>query len=229
MRIKLDAAITTLLVSCAVITTGIVIRREFVAPAAAPGEVEQKPLLIPHWRDDLEKGVRMGPSQAPVELIEFADFECPYCGDFHKKVKALRERYPTQIALIYVQFPLPGHRFAVPAARAAECAREQGRFEAMYDRLFEEQDSFGLKPWSEFAAEAGVPDGGAFETCIKRNEPIPRVLEGEQLGKDRDVQGTPTVIINGWKLGHPPSETELDAMVKAILAGKDPFSGVRKS
>jgi protein-disulfide isomerase len=222
MKIKLDVIVTALLVTCAVVTTGLVAHREFMAPAAAPGQIEQKPVLIPRWRDGLANGIRLGPAEAQVQLIEFADFVCPFCGDFHKKLKSLWERYPTQVSLTFVHFPLPGHRFAIPAARVAECAGEQGRFEAMYDHLFDEQDSFGLKPWSEFATEAGVSDSSAFEACIKRTEPIPRVTEGKALGNQLDVQGTPTVVINGWKLGHPPSLEELESMVKAILAGKSP-------
>jgi protein-disulfide isomerase len=178
--------------------------------------------LIPRWHDALAKGVHLGSDTAPVQLVEFADFECPFCGNFHKTLKAVQARFPNQIALTYVHFPLQGHRFALQAARVVECAGEQQRFEAMYDRLFDEQDSFGLKPWSELAAEAGVSDGSAFERCIKRTDPIPRVVGGEQLGKALDVQGTPTIIINGWKLARPPSSEELDGMVKAILAGRSP-------
>jgi NhaA family Na+:H+ antiporter len=225
MKIRLDAVITATLVVCAVITTGLVLRREFAAPAVAPGQAEQKPVLVPRWRDELVKGVRLGPDAAAVQLIEFADFECPYCGSFHKTLKTVRERYPTQVALTYVHFPLPMHRFAIPSARVAECAGEQGRFEAMHDLLFEQQDKFGLKPWSEFASEAGVADGAAFDACIKRTDPIPRVADGKALGNRLDIQGTPTLIVNGWKLGRPPTADELDAMVKAVLAGKSPIPG----
>ena len=224
MKIKLDAIITATLVACAVVTTAAVLRREFIAPATT-GAADQKPVFISQWRDDRGKGVRLGPAEAPVSLIEFADFECPYCGDFHKKLKSLRERYPTQVSFTYVHFPLPGHRFAMPAARVAECAGEQGRFEAMHDQLFEGQDQFGLMPWDDYATAAGVPDMVAFDACIKKTDPIPRVEEGKALGAKRDVQGTPTIIINGWKLGRPPSEAELDQMVQRILAGKQPIDG----
>jgi NhaA family Na+:H+ antiporter len=163
------------------------------------------------------------------QMIEFADFECPFCGSFHKTIKAVRERYPAQVAVTFIHFPLPMHRFALPAAGVAECAGAQGRFEAMHDRLFEAQDGFGLKPWSDYATEAGVPDGIVFGDCIKHTESLPRVTEGEALGKALDVQGTPTLVINGWKVGRPPSAEELDAMVKAILAGKSPVEGNQKS
>jgi protein-disulfide isomerase len=225
MKKKMDVVITVVLVACALTTTGVVVRREFFPPSSAIAQTYQKPVFIKEWRADLDKGVRMGSADASVQLMEFADFECPFCRSFRETLKTVRNRYPTQVAVTFVHFPLPMHRFAMPAARVAECAGEQGQFPAMYDHLFDAQDSFGLKSWSEFATEAGVPDGGAFEKCIERTDPILRVAEGQQLGKDLDVQGTPTLIVNGWKLGHPPSEQELDAMVKAVLAGKSPVDG----
>jgi protein-disulfide isomerase len=225
MKTRLDSAITTIFLVCALATTGAIIHREFFATPGGRAHAEQKSLLINDWRTQLTKGVRMGPEQAPVQLMEFADFECPYCGSFHQNLKILRARYPTQMALTYMHFPLPGHRFAIPAARVAECADNQGRFEAMYDQLFEGQESFGLKPWRDFAAAAGVPDLEAFDACIKKTDPLPRVEEGKQLGTKLDIQGTPTVIVNGWKLGKPPSAEELDGMVRLILAGKSPIPG----
>jgi protein-disulfide isomerase len=222
VKLKVDAVVTATLVVCAFVTTGLVVRREFFAPAPPSVQAEQKPVFIKDWRAQLATGIRMGADQAPVRILEFADFECPFCASFHNDLKTLRARYPTQVALTFVHFPLPMHRFAEPAARVAECAGDQGRFEAIYDLLFEQQDKFGLKPWSDFAGEAGVPDGAAFEACIKRTDPVPRVAEGKALGKQLDIQGTPTVVINGWKLGRPPTADELDHMVKAILAGKSP-------
>jgi len=223
MKIKVDTLVMVVLVACALLTTGLVVRREFYAPARPSVQAEQKPVFIKDWRAQLSKGVQTGSDKAPVQLLEFADFECPFCASFHKDVIAVRAQYPTQVALTFVHFPLPMHRFAEPAARVAECAGDQGRFEAMYDLLLEQQDKFGLKPWSEFASEAGVTDSAAFEACIKRTDPIPRVTEGKALGNQLDVQGTPTVVINGWKLGRPPTLDEMDHMIKAILAGKSPI------
>jgi protein-disulfide isomerase len=221
-RITFDSVATTTLVVCALVVTVLLVRREFFAPAQTPAQAEQRPAFIKEWRANLVKGIRMGSGQAPVQIMEFADFECPFCASFHKDARALRQRYPVQVALIFVHFPLPMHRFAEPAARAAECAGDQGRFEAMYDLLFEQQDKFGLKPWSEFATEAGVADATAFDACIKRTDPIPHVADGKALGNQLDVQGTPTVVINGWKLGRPLTLDEMDHMVKLILVGKQP-------
>jgi protein-disulfide isomerase len=216
--------ITAIFLFCALVTTGAIVHREFFASPAGRTQAQQKPIFVKNWQADLAKGIRMGPAEAPVQLLEFADFECPYCATFHKDLKELRARYATQMALTHVHFPLPMHRFAEPAARVAECAGDQGRFEAMYDLLFEQQDRFGVKPWSDYASDSGVPDSAAFEACIKRTDPIARVTEGKALGNQLDVQGTPTVVINGWKLGRPPTLDELDHMVKSILAGKSPVS-----
>jgi len=183
------------------------------------------PVFVSDWKSSLFKGVQFGSSAAPVQLIEFADFECPYCGELHKTLKLLRGRYAEQISLTYMHLPIPGHRFAVPSARAAECAGEQGRFEAMHDQLFEAQDQLGLRPWDDYAVAAGVPDLPTFSACIRRTGPLLRVDAGKALAAKLDIQGTPTLIINGWKLGRPPNEQELDTMVQRVLAGKQPVEG----
>lgn len=220
---KWNRALTVTLVACALLTTGMVVHREFFTlPTASTQTPTQNPVFVQDWRSYLGQGVRLGSTSAPVQLIEFADFECPYCAIYHKTLKSLRERYPTQISLILMHLPLQGHRFAMPAARVAECAGVQGRFEAMYDRLFDEQESLGLKPWRDYAAEAGVSDLAAFDACTKATQSVPRIEEGKQLAAKLDVKSTPTLIVNGWMLGRPATAEELDTMVNAVLAGKSP-------
>lgn len=223
MKLKWDSLLTSTLVVCALTTTALVVRREFFASRnVAAQSVPQNPVFIQAWRSQLGKGARMGADAGRVQVLEFADFECPFCGNFHRTLKSIEAKYPSQIGVTYVHFPIAGHRFAIPAARVAECANDQGRFEAMYDALFEGQDQFGLKPWDDYATAAGAPDIAAFDACIKKTDPIPRVEEGKALGAKLDVKGTPTIIINGWKLATPPTEQELDQMVQRILAGKSP-------
>jgi protein-disulfide isomerase len=125
------------------------------------------------------------------------------------------------VALTYVHLPLPMHRFAVPAARAAECAGNEGRFEAMYDTLYARQDEFGITSWSELAATAGVKDSTAFDECL-RKDVSPRVVAGRQLATSLGISGTPTVIIQGWQLGRPPDLAELEKMVRAVMNGRSP-------
>ncbi len=130
MKLKVDTAITATLVLCALVTTGLVIRREFGLSAPIPGHMEQKPIFVEDWRAHLAKGVRLGPLDAPVQLIEFADFECPFCASFAKTLKVLFEHHPNKVTLTFIHFPLPMHRFALPAARVTP-----GRFERMHGAL----------------------------------------------------------------------------------------------
>ena len=218
-----DTLLTTMLVVCALVTTGLVLYRQlFVGSMGPVSPVFPRAVFISDWRSQLAKGVTIGSLNARVKLIEFSDFDCPYCAGLHASLKPIMERYPGEISLSYIYFPIPIHRFAIYAARVAECANDQGHFSAMHDLLLEKQNLFGIKPWSEFAAEAGVPDIQSFESCIQRNDPMPRIVEGRKIGEQLDIKGTPTLLVNGWKLSHPPSSEELEQMVKRILSGKSP-------
>lgn len=217
---KIDTALTITLVACAVATVSILIKREVLRPTMPDPASAQKDVFIDDWRSLVSSGVQLGSSGAPVQIIEFADFECPFCASFYKTIQALRRKYPTQVGVTLIQFPLPMHRFAIPAARAAECANEQGHFEDMHGQLFAQQEQFGLKSWVEMARDAGVTDLVAFESCTKRTELVSAVEKGKALGEKLNIQGTPTVIMNGWKLGRPPSGEELDRMVQRVLEHK---------
>lgn len=219
-----ETALTVALVACAVITTGLVIRRELMTPDRAPANTaaREEPKFVEEWRSFLDEGELLGSALAPVQLIEFADFECPYCARFVETLHTVRERYPDKVAVTFIHMPLDGHRFAEISARAAECGDEQGRFEQMHDVLFANQRAIGIKPWTELAQEAGIPDLAAFEACFKRTDPLPRVQAGKALAETLEVRGTPTLMINGWKLSRPPSVEELDRSVQAVLAGRPP-------
>lgn len=82
----------------------------------------------------------------------------------------------------------------------------------------------GTRKFRQVPADAGVLDLPTFELCIQGTDPISRVVAGRQLGDQLGIQGTPTLIVNGWKLGKPPSAEELRRMVQAILDGKSPVS-----
>jgi protein-disulfide isomerase len=219
MKLSFDRLVTLVLVSCAISMTVLVARHEYLNEDSRQTSV-QKPRYVPDWKSHLDQGVLLGRTNAPVQLIELADFECPFCATFHKTLTALRARYPTQVSLTYVHFPLSGHRFAIPAAQAAECAGEQGKFEAMHDALFEQQQSFGLKPWTDVARIAGVSDLLAFDACTKREGQSPRIQAGQRLAADLGAKGTPTLLVNGWMLGGPPSLDKLQSMVSTLLSGK---------
>jgi protein-disulfide isomerase len=223
MKITLDSTLTTVLVACALITTGLFVRRELSeSPRASQLGIPDKPIFIEDWQRRLQSGlIRTGSPDAPVQLIEFIDYECPSCAEFHKTVRALRARHPAEVAVSYVHYPLDMHRFAPFAAQAAECAAAHDRFETMHDELFAGQRDFGLKPWREFARAAGVTDLDAFDTCVSIAGHAPRIEAGKQLAAALDIRGTPTLIVNGRRLPNPPGLAQMEKIIEAVRSGKD--------
>jgi protein-disulfide isomerase len=162
-------------VTCAVVITALRVRDALrPAPAAAQrGPASTDPVPVPDWQQYAAVGHRMGPANAPVTIIEFADFECPVCRKFELgALRYIRNRYPNDVQVVFRHWPLPYHRFAYPAARAAECAGAQGKFEAYHDLLYEKQDSLGLKSFDSFARDAGVADLTVFATCDTATLPV---------------------------------------------------------
>lgn len=156
------------------------------------------PTFLPDWKSFMRDGILIGSAAAPVQIVEFADLECPFCARMEESIESLKHDLGDELAVTFIHFPLPGHRFAMPAARVAECAHAQGRFDAMRSLLYRKQDSLGLKTWDSFAAAAEIPDIPAFLRCAADTVRLPRVEAGLRLGERLRIRGTPTLIINGW-------------------------------
>lgn len=220
------AAYVVLTLSAAAIATAVV-HREFFAPPAPQAPAARAPEHMRRWADLLEGAVVLGNRQAPVTIVEFMDLECPFCSTFNGHVRALRQKYGDVVRVAVIHFPLDQHRFARPAARAAECAHTQGRFEHFINAVYDKQDSLGFKSWTSFASDAGVPDTVSFLRCATATTAVPRVDTGLALARAIGANGTPTVIVNGWRYYTPPDTAELDRVVRAVLAGKPPFGGAK--
>lgn len=208
MKGRLENIATGLVVAAAVCVAAVSVHREFFrsAPKAITAPVTA-PTYLKDWRDVIAAGTVIGDSAAPVKIVEFSDLECPGCRLLHSRIGDLPDSLRARFALVFVHFPLPMHRFAMPAARAAECARGENKFAAVIDVLFKKQDSLGLKSWTAFAAEAGIRDTASFSRCTARGDSIPSVLAGRAVGHKLGIVGTPTVIINGWRFGSPPYDS----------------------
>jgi predicted DsbA family dithiol-disulfide isomerase len=141
----------------------------------------------------------LGPAGAPVTLVEFSDFECPFCGKFNDAIRGLHEAYPDQVRIVFRQFPLPIHPNARKAAEASLCAFDQERFWPMHDLLFAESKALGVPELKEKARRLGL-DGGAFDACLDSGRHEARVEEDVQAGVRIGVTGTPAVFINGRPL-----------------------------
>jgi protein-disulfide isomerase len=137
-----------------------------------------------------------GPSGAPIELIEFADFQCPFCLAASPTVKRVLDTYGDRIRFVYRNFPLENHPNARPAAEAAQCANEQGQFWAYHDRLFGEPGKLSDADLKQAAVVLHL-DSRRFNTCVDERKFRSVVDADAKAGSDAGVMGTPAFFING--------------------------------
>jgi protein-disulfide isomerase len=147
-----------------------------------------------------------GPAAAPIELIEFSDFQCPYCLRAHPTLNQVLNTYGDRIRFVYRHYPLPSHPNARPAAEASECASEQGKFWAYHDRLFADPGKLSDADLKRTAADLGL-DSARFNSCVDSRKYQARVDADIKDGNDAGVSGTPAFFINGRMLsGAQPFE-----------------------
>lgn len=214
-RDTLGTALTALAVLCAVVTTAVLVRREFFSPTQQSDSREPLPL------ENSEKyrvGRELGTSGSPISIVVFSDFQCPFCKRFADSTwRTIRERYPNRVSLIFRHWPLSMHPHAYAAARASECAAAQGRFPAFHDALFAKQDSIGRRRFEEYAEDAGVPDVEAFRVCS--NDTTSQSSIERDIAAVREIggRGTPTVLVGDLRFPvNPTTEEILRAIDRAL-------------
>lgn len=168
----------------------------------------------------------MGNPNAPITMIEFSDFQCPFCGRFFSlTLPDIEKNYidSGKVRLVYKNFPLENlHSNALAASIAAECANEQGKFWEYHNTLFENQTSWAqlsatdtIKAFKQYASEFGL-DANSFNSCLDSGKYVDKVNKDQQDGSQYGVNGTPTFFIGNDKKGY----MELD--------GDQPFSSFKK-
>ena len=154
-----------------------------------------------------------GPLEARVTLVEFADFQCPFCGRLAASLKRLQQRQPGEVRLAFRHFPLDVHRHAAKAAEAAECAREQGRFWEMHDRLFEVQSRLEARELKAQARALGL-DVAAFDRCLDGGLMAPRWREDRRVAESFGLSATPMLFVNGRLLVGARPDAEIFRIVE---------------
>lgn len=140
----------------------------------------------------------MGPPNAPVTIVEFSDFQCPYCAAAVPEIDALLKSYPGQIRLVFKQYPLEIHSQADLAAAASVAANQQGKFWEMYYAMFASRDNLSRSNILALAAKSGL-DIKRFENDIDSTAVRETVVRDVQDGDNAGVEGTPTIFIDGQK------------------------------
>jgi protein-disulfide isomerase len=158
----------------------------------------------------------VGKPAAPVTVVEFSDFQCPFCQGAVPAVKDIEKAYPQDVRIVWKHLPLPMHPNAKPAAVAAEAARAQGgsaKFWAMHDKLFGDQRMLNSDQFAAYAKQLGL-DVARFKRDLADPKLLARIEEDAQLAQKLGVNGTPTFIVNGEKVvGSAALRPAVDRMV----------------
>ncbi len=203
-----------------------------IVGAAALGYVATRPkgggeAIDPNMPLGTAQGFVMGSPDAPVKIVEFADFECPACGQFATLTEPdVRARLikTGQVQYTFYVFPLPMHKNTWPASNAAYCAGEQGKFWEMHDRLFYTQDLWNTlatsspdKKMKGYAADLAL-DMGKFDACYDSKRNYPNIKASGAEAEQRGIDETPSFIIGGKKYSGSQPYDKIKQLVDEELA-----------
>jgi protein-disulfide isomerase len=152
-------------------------------------------LSEPSAQVNVENAFRLGPRNAPVQLVEFADYECPYCQKVYTDLNALHEHFGDKLSVVFKDFPLPMHPLAEKAAEAARCAGAQGKFWEFHDALFKNKKL--QLPDLKDEARVLQLDSARFDECLDSGEQADAVKGDSAEGKSLGLTGTPSFFANG--------------------------------
>jgi len=175
-------------------------------------------IVLARPRFDVEpRGTARGPADAPVVIVEFSDFECPYCLRVTPTIQSLLDEYPEQVRLYYRHLPLPNHKRARAAATAAVCAERQGEFWEYHDVLFENQRALGDADLRGYAEQIGL-DLDHFDACLTSPEAAARIDEDLAAASALGVSGTPAFFVNGLPLKGAQPIAQFQRLINEELA-----------
>jgi protein-disulfide isomerase len=176
--------------------------------------------LPPPRVDVAATGPARGPADAKVTIVEFSDFQCPYCGAAFGTVEQLMQQYAGKVKLVFRQFPLPMHPQAEKAAEASLCAADQNKFWEFHDLLFKNQKKLEVPDLKTWAASAGVGDPAKFAQCLDGGEKKKLVESDMEAGQAAGVNGTPAFFINGVFLNGAMPIEEFKKLIDPELASR---------
>jgi protein-disulfide isomerase len=158
-----------------------------------------------------------GPVDAKVTVVVFSDFQCPYCAKAAEAVSHLKAHYADKVRLVFRQFPLSFHKQAKLAAEAALVAQASGKFWEYHDQLFKNQDKLELDALSSYAQNVGL-EPVSFREKLEEHAYVDRIQTDLQLGERVNVQGTPTLFINGKRSSNATSTETVVSEVESALS-----------
>ena len=201
---------------------GQAVLQQYVEQLRAESKVEiLLPAYLPPKVEVAATGPSKGPEGAPITIVEFSDFQCPYCARAESTVKDLMEleKYKGKIRLVYRDYPLPSHTLAPKAAEAAHCAGDQGKYWEMHGKLFAAMPKLEVTDLKAYARELSL-DAGRFDKCLESGEKTKVVTDHAKAGEEAGVRGTPAFFINGRLISGAQPLAAFTAIIDAELAAK---------
>jgi len=171
-------------------------RTEYLNELRQEAKVSVK-LDPPRFKVDTAAGHLDGPKDAPIQLVEFSDYQCPFCGRSQDAVDKVLAKYPGKVLHVFMDFPLTAlHPAAMSAAVASHCAEEQNKYREFHDTLFQHQRELGNDNFKKWAGELGL-DAAAFEQCLGSDKWNDRIQKSLRAGQAVGINGTPGFFVNG--------------------------------
>jgi protein-disulfide isomerase len=153
-------------------------------------------LMEPDRIEVATTGPAVGPASAPVTIVEFSDFQCPFCSRLVPTIEEVKKKYGDKVRIVFRQFPLNFHQFAQKAAEASLCANEQGKFWQMHDAMFANQQALAVEQLKAKAVELGM-NADQFNSCLDQGKYASQIQADLDAGTKAGVNGTPAMFING--------------------------------
>lgn len=190
------------------------IRAELAARMASAPKLLDDPVAVP-----IAGAPVKGPADAKITLVEFSDFQCPYCARAVAQADAILRKHPKEVRLVFKQYPLDIHSQAELAAEAALAAHAQGKFWEMHDKLFANSHSISRDRMLEWAKEIGL-DAERFRSELDSRKYKPAVEKEIKDGDSAGVQGTPTFFVNGKRYNGSLDPAAFEPVLTAEMTKK---------
>jgi len=176
--------------------------------------------MLPQKRVEVAAtGPAKGAQNAPITIVEFSDFQCPYCSKANASVDEVMKAYEGKVRLVFRHFPLEFHKEAPKAAEASLCAADQNKFWEYHDKLFANQQALKVEDLKKHATEVGL-DAARFNECLDSGKHAATVTKDFEEGKKAGVTGTPAFFINGIALSGAVPAEEFKSIIDAELKKK---------
>lgn len=212
MKIKIDNIFTSILVICALIVTFLVLRKEFFTDDRTTNISS-----IANWEKLITYDGKIDTNNPKIYLMEFFDYECPYCNTLDATLDTIQLKYNDKIKIIRYHFPLSIHPLAYRAAVAAECANMQDYFDKYHKELMRNQYKLNSINFTEVAKQIGIKDIGKFQKCIDYEETADIIAKNVRIAKEYNITGTPTLIINNKMISGIVDSKAIEKIIKEFL------------